>query len=337
MNARVEHRGRLDEREVAAVLTVVEAATEADGVRPLNEHVMLHLRYGGDERAGAVLLYVGDDLAGYAHVDPTDPVEGPSGELVIHPAFRGQGHGRRLLAAVLDRTGGRLRLWAHGGHPGAEALALSTGFTKIRSLWQMRRSLFTAIPGFDLPDGVRLRTFEPGSPDEEAWVALNAKAFAHHPEQGAWTLEDLERREQEPWFDPAGFFLAERLAGPVGDGGSAYEGTVDSRPVDSGPVDGAPEGCGADGDRLIGFHWTKVHGDGGHGHEPIGEVYVVGVDPAEQGGGLGRSLTLAGLSHLRSGGLAQVMLYVDESNTAAIRLYEKLGFTRWDVDVMYRK
>nr|WP_031166109.1 mycothiol synthase [Streptosporangium roseum] len=362
MNARVEHRGRLDEREVAAVLTVVEAATEADGVRPLNEHVMLHLRYGGDERAGAVLLYVGDDLAGYAHVDPTDPVEGPSGELVIHPAFRGRGHGRRLLEAVLDRTGGRLRLWAHGGHPGAEALALSTGFTKIRSLWQMRRSLFTAIPGFDLPDGVRLRTFEPGSPDEEAWVALNAKAFAHHPEQGAWTLEDLERREQEPWFDPAGFFLAERLAGPVGDGdgGSAYEGSADGGPVDGalkgeggsadgGPVDGGTadggsvdgalkgEGGSADGDRLIGFHWTKVHGDGGHGHEPIGEVYVVGVDPAEQGGGLGRSLTLAGLSHLRSRGLAQVMLYVDESNTAAIRLYEKLGFTRWDVDVMYRK
>ncbi|SFK31037.1 mycothiol synthase [Streptosporangium canum] len=341
MNARVEHRGRLDEREVAAVLTVVEAATEADGVRPLNEHVMLHLRYGGDERAGAVLLYVGDDLAGYAHVDPTDPVEGPSGELVIHPAFRGRGHGRRLLEAVLDRTGGRLRLWAHGGHPGAEALALSTGFTKIRSLWQMRRSLFTAIPGFDLPDGVRLRTFEPGSPDEEDWVALNAKAFAHHPEQGAWTLEDLERREQEPWFDPAGFFLAERLAGPVGegDGGSAYEGTADGGPADSGPADGALKGEGgsADGDRLIGFHWTKVHGDGGHGHEPIGEVYVVGVDPAEQGGGLGRSLTLAGLSHLRSRGLAQVMLYVDESNTAAIRLYEKLGFTRWDVDVMYRK
>ncbi|MFF5211685.1 mycothiol synthase [Streptosporangium sp. NPDC000396] len=311
MNVRVEHRGRLDEQEVAAVMTVVEAATETDRVRPLNEHVMLHLRYGGDDRAGAVLLYVGDDLAGYAHVDPTDPVEGPSGELVIHPAFRGRGHGQHLLRAVLDRAEGRLRLWAHGGHPGAEALAVSAGFTKVRSLWQMRRSLFAAIPTYELPEGVRLRTFEPGSSDEEAWVALNAKAFASHPEQGSWTLEDLKRREQEPWFDPAGFFLAERRAGS-GDDPAA-------------------------GDRLAGFHWTKVHGDGGHGHEPIGEVYVVGVDPAEQGNGLGKSLTLAGLSHLRARGLAQAMLYVDESNTAAIRLYEKLGFARWDVDVMYRK
>ena len=311
MNARVEHRGRLDEHEVAAVLAIVEAATEADGVRPLNEHVMLHLRYGGDDRAGAVLLYSGDDLVGYAHVDPTDPVEGPSGELVIHPAFRRRGHGRHLLRAVLDRTGGHLRLWAHGGHPGAEALATSDGFAKVRSLWQMRRSLSSPIPGFTLPEGVRLRTFEPGSSDEEAWVALNARAFAHHPEQGALTLEDLKRREQESWFDPAGFFLADRPTGSDGDGTA--------------------------GGRLVGFHWTKVHGDGGHGHEPIGEVYVVGVDPAEQGGGLGRSLTLAGLTHLRSRGLAQVMLYVDESNAAAIRLYEGLGFTQWDVDVMYRK
>ncbi|MFC4530201.1 GNAT family N-acetyltransferase [Sphaerisporangium dianthi] len=96
----------------------------------------------------------------------------------------------------------------------------------------------------------------------------------------------------------------------------------------------------ANGSRLVGFHWTKVHGDDDpdepHGHNAIGEVYVVGVDPSEQGGGLGRTLTLAGLAHLRARGLPQVMLYVDEDNASAIRLYESLGFTRWDVDVMYR-
>ncbi|MFI6502033.1 mycothiol synthase [Nonomuraea typhae] len=298
MSVHVKVGERLDDQEIAEVLGVVEAATEADGVRPLNEHVMLHLRYGGDARARSLLLYDGVTLAGYAHVDPTDEVEGPSGELVIHPSFRGQGYGKRLLGEVLELSGGRLRLWAHGDHPGAGALAASLGFERVRSLWQMRRSLFAPLPSFELPPGVRLRAFVPGQ-DEEAWLKVNAAAFAHHPEQGAWTMADVRRREAESWFDPEGFFLAFR------------------------------------DDRLVGFHWTKVHGSDEHGHEPLGEVYVVGIDPSQQGTGLGKALTLAGLRHLRSRGLAQVMLYVDEANAAAIRLYSGLGFSRWDVDVMY--
>ncbi|WP_328816102.1 mycothiol synthase [Nonomuraea cypriaca] len=298
MSVLVKVQERLDDEEIADVLGLVEAATEADGIRPLNEHVMLHLRYGGDPQARSLLLYDREALAGYAHVDPTDEVEGPSVELVIHPSHRRRGDGRRLLAAVLELTGGTLRLWAHGDHPGAGALAASSGFDRVRSLWRMRRSLLTPLDAVTLPEGVRLRTFEPGR-DEEAWLKVNAAAFAHHPEQGAWTMDDLLLREQEPWFDPDGFFLAFR------------------------------------DDRLVGFHWTKIHGSSDHGHEPLGEVYVVGVDPSQQGTGLGRALTLAGLVHLRSRGLGQAMLYVDEANTAAIRLYESLGFSRWDVDVMY--
>ena len=136
-----------------------------------------------------------------------------------------------------------------------------------------------------------LRTFRPGT-DEESWLGVNRRAFAHHPEQGSWTREDLELREEEPWFDPAGFFLAER-----------------------------------DG-RVIGFHWTKVHPADDAG-SPVGEVYVVGVEPGQQGGGLGRALTLAGIAHLQGLGLDQVMLYVDESNTPAIKMYTSLGFGRW--------
>jgi len=294
----VKVRERLDEQEVAAVLAVVDAATAADRVRPLNEHVMLHLRYGGDPRARSLLLLDDGEVIGYAHVDPTDEVAGPSGELVIHPAHRRRGHGKRLLRAVLDLTGGRLRLWAHGDHEGAGALVASLGFERARSLWQMRRSLYAPIPEHTLPEGVTVRTFVPGQ-DEDEWLKVNAAAFANHPEQGTWTRDDLERREREPWFDPEGFFLAFR------------------------------------GDRLVGFHWTKIHGSDEHGHEPLGEVYVVGVDPSQQGTGLGKALTLIGLDHLRARGLAQAMLYVDESNTAAIRLYESLGFARWDVDVMY--
>jgi len=300
--------GPLDETESLAVRELVRAAAEEDGVGPLSEHVMLHLRYGGDPRARNLLLVSHGELAGYAHMDPTDPVEGPSGELVIHPAHRRRGLGLRLLRALVAEAGERpLRLWAHGDLPGATRLAAAAGFERVRSLWQMRRSLQTRLDRPEIAEGITIRTFVVGQ-DEDAWTELNARAFARHPEQGAWTREDIDLREREPWFDPNGFFLAER-----------------------------------DG-KLAGFHWTKIHGRArtsganatpGEAHEPLGEVYVVGVAPEERGSGLGRALTLLGLRYLRDQGLFQVMLYVDESNTAAIRLYESLGFTHWDTDVMF--
>jgi len=281
-----------------------------------------------------VLLYTaGDRLAGYAHLDITDVVAGSSAELVVDPELRGRHLGRILVAHVLAETpDGRLRLWSHGEHPAAASLSAAMGFTRMRSLWQLRRSLFAPLPAPHVPPGVEIRTFRPGV-DDQAWLALNARAFASHPEQGSWTQADLDQRMAEPWFSPDGFFLAIR---PDQDG------------------------------RLVGFHWTKVHGeiehlDGHrhhhkpahqhhqehprrvdhvgnlHGHEPIGEVYVVGVDPGEQGNGLGRALTLVGLRHLRALGLPDAMLYVDSDNTPAIRLYTDLGFTRWDSDVMFHR
>jgi len=311
--SRISVFGRLDPDEVAAVRALVDAATETDRVSPLSEHVMLHLRYGGDEPVRNLLLHTLDGvLAGYAHLDVTDLVEGASAELVIHPGHRGAGHGRALTARLLEESpDGRLRLWSHGAHPAAARLARTMGFERSRALWQMRRSLYAPLPEAATPEGVRIRTFRPGQ-DEDSWVELNARAFADHAEQGRWTVTDLRRRMAEPWFDPDGFFLAER-----GDGASA---------------------------RTVGFHWTKVHGgqaaDGDpdaheHGHEPIGEVYVVGVDPDEQGGGLGTALTVVGLQHLRSRGLPEAMLYVDESNTAAIRVYQRIGFTHWATDLMF--
>jgi mycothiol synthase len=152
---------------------------------------------------------------------------------------------------------------------------------------------------------VAVRPFRPGR-DERAWLRVNARAFATHPAQGGWTLADLELREAEPWFDPAGFFLAWR---------------------------GEPD----DGGTLLGSHWTKVHPPGDEGPEAVGEVYVLGIDPAAQGTGLGRALTDLGLAHLRARGLAQVLLYVEEDNTAAVTLYERSGFTRHAVDVSWRR
>jgi mycothiol synthase len=282
----------LAEPQVREVLALAEEAARRDGVAPLSEQSLLTLRAG---RARALLGLEGGTVAAYAHLDPVPEEDGggASGELVVHPDLRRRGHGRALLRALLREARGPLRVWAHGDLPAAAALAASEGFERVRALFQMRRPFDgDPLPEVSVPDGVRIRTFEVGR-DEEAWLRVNGRAFADHPEQGAWTLEDVRARQNEPWFDPEGLFLAER-----------------------------------DG-RVVGFHWTKVHPD------PIGEVYVVGVDPEAQGLGLGRVLTLVGLHHLRERGLPAVMLYVDESNRAAVRLYESLGFTRHSVDVMY--
>jgi mycothiol synthase len=309
--------GSLSPSDAAAVVELVGEAADADGVSPLSEHVMLHLRYGGDPLARNVLLWYRGRLAGYGHLDPADRVEGPAGEMVIRPAERRRGLGRALgQALVTEADGADLRLWAHGDLPAAARLAAAVGFHRSRALWEMRRSLADELPAPQLPAGISVRTFGVGQ-DEDAWLAVNGRAFARHPEQGAWTRSDLELREREPWFDPAGFFLAER------------------------------------DDKLTGFHWTKVHGSlrrdasaehgaGQHGlgdsaREAIGEVYVVGIDPDEQGTGLGRALTVIGLRYLRSLGLAKVMLYVDETNTAAIGLYSSLGFEHSGTDAMFSR
>ena len=303
-DAVLERRQRLSEDEVRAVLGLVDAATDVDGVRPLSEHVMLHLRYGGDAPARNLLVWRDGDLAGYGHLDTTDVVQGASAELAVAPEQRRHGVGRMLVEALVEDAGdGRLRLWSHGVQAGATALAESLGFHRERALWQMRRSLFAPVPAPEWPEGVSIRTFVAGKDDEE-WLEVNNRAFAEHPDQGIWTLEDLKMREREPWFDPEGFFLAVK------------------------------------DERIVGFHWTKIHGaghGGKHDHDPIGEVYVVGVDPSMQGQRLGPALTLRGLQHLRASGLPQVMLYVDETNTNAIRVYERLGFSKWDVDVCFRQ
>jgi mycothiol synthase len=286
--------------EAAAVIGLASAAASADGVGPLSEHVLLHVKHGGDAQARDLLLVAGGTLAGYAHLDPaegTSTAEGSSAELVIDPARREQGLGTLLGRALEAQAGDHpLRVWAHGDLAAAARFAAAAGFERVRSLWLMRRSLQAGLASPRLAEGVRIRTFKAGQ-DEDEWLRLNARAFADHPEQGGWTREDLELREREPWFDPEGFFLAER------------------------------------GGKAVGFHWTKVHTK----PEAIGEVYVVGVHPDEQGTGLGRALTLVGLSYLRSRGLPAVMLYADESNAAAIRMYESLGFSHQSTDVMYAR
>ena len=287
----------------AQVREVLSACTQADGAAPLDESALLTLRHDG--LTGSVLLVAGDPVDGFAWL------RDGSVDLVVHPEHRRHGLGRALLDTALDvARPAALTAWSHGNHPGAAALAAATGFDRVRDLWVMRLVIDGPEDLPELPDrsgsGVDVRAFRPGH-DEEAFLALNAVAFAGHPEQGRLTRQDLELRLSEPWFDPAGFFVA-----------------VSTSPTSDGP--------GQEGE-LLGFHWTKVH----PGDPARGEVYVVGVSPRAQGSGLGRLLTLTGLHHLAGLGLPEVILYVEADNAPARAVYGRLGFTHAaaDTHVLY--
>ncbi|UVS82462.1 mycothiol synthase [Actinokineospora sp. UTMC 2448] len=281
----------LDEIDPALLREFLRAVRAADGRPRVDPDAALPHEFRGGRH---VVAADGDRLLGYGHLDTGGDAFGRQvAEVLVHPEARGRGLGTALVAEIRAHAPADVRFWAHGDHPGAARIAERLGLSRVRELWQMRMEFGEPLPAPVWPDGVSVRAFVPGQ-DEDAVVAVNKRAFDWHPEQGALTAADVIATEAEAWFDPAGFFLA---------------------------VDSA--------DRVLGFHWTKVHPDG------TGEVYVVGVDPAAQGGGLGRALTLAGLAHLREQGRRTVILYVESDNAPAVAVYRRLGFTRSDADIQY--
>ncbi|MFT4124188.1 MAG: mycothiol synthase [Microbacteriaceae bacterium] len=265
---------------------LVESARAADGVPPFSDRALVEARTG--VRA---LVTLGDIAAAI--------VTDAEAELVVHPEARRRGHGTALLDAVLETARPGLLVWAHGDLPGARALAVRRGFRTVRTLRQLRAAVPPdAVPPDAVPPdagGLRLRPFRPGE-DEDAWLELNRRAFAAHPEQGRLGAAELAELEREPWFDAGTFLLGwERGA-------------------------------------LAGCCWLKIDPA-----EPgIGEVYVMAVDPARQGAGLGGALLEAGLALLARRGIRTAALYVEADNATALALYRRAGFLERSADVQYR-
>lgn len=288
-------RTDLSPGEQGAVRDVVAEAERQDAVAPVGEQVLREL---SQQRTEHFLVREDDGrVAGYLNLAPGRDGADATAELVVRPDARRRGIGTALVHAATDASGGRVRFWAHGTLPEARALAGRLGLKPVRELIQMSRSLHD-VREAAAPQGISIRAYG-GAGDDAALLRVNNAAFSWHPEQGGWTAADIAARASEAWFDPDGLFLA------------------------------ADESSG----EVLGFHWTKVHGDN------LGEVYVIGVDPAAQGRGLGRVLTIAGMAHLArrlsEADQPTVMLYVESDNTAAIATYESLGFSVANVDTAY--
>jgi len=292
--------------ELVTITRLHDEAEAADGHPSLGEAVWRDLDRPLEPVSAGVLATVDDrdEPVGYAHVYRSDNFSPPhwGAGLVVDPAFRDDGIEvallERAIAHVAEHGGGLVVLWIFDPHEHDDRSAQRAGFRHQRDLLQQRVQLPLPEPP-RWPPGVEVRPFVPGR-DDAAWLEVNNRAFADHPEQGGWVEATLRRRMAEPWFDPKGFLLA------------------------------------FDADGLAGFCWTKVHPPTPTDPE-LGEIFVIGVDPSRQGSGLGRALVVGGLASLAERGVRIGMLFVDGDNEAALALYAALGFTTYRVDRAYER
>ncbi|MEI2715723.1 MAG: mycothiol synthase [Candidatus Nanopelagicales bacterium] len=201
-----------------------------------------------------------------------------------------------VLLAAVERAHPGLPLWTHGDLSAGRTAAQALGMSSVRELVLMARSLPPDTEPRTLPPGVTLDSFDVDN-DVDDWLDLNRRAFAALLDQASWDRPELELRLGAPWYRSDDFLVAR---GPDGD--------------------------------MIGFHWTKVDPTATAGGDTSGEVFIIAVDRAWRGSGLGAALLDQGLWHLTDRGMTQVHLFVDADNGAAIKVYESAGFSRVDGD-----
>ncbi len=289
--------------ERASLLDLLERADAAHDHPPLPEPQLLAVTHGAEALHGERLVLVreGPDLLGCALLSPAHDGS-TSVHLVVDPARAPRTSvGQTLLERAVQEAppGAPVHLWVMQATAGDDARAVAEGFVPERDLLQMRVALPLPVAVVEATRPLPTRPFVPGQ-DDEAWVETNNRAFAGHPEQGAWSVAQLHERMAADWVELDGFLVADD-----------------------------PDGPG-----LIGACWTKIHLD----RQPVlGEIYVIDVDPLHHGQGWGRSLTVAGLVYLAGRGITMGMLYTDATNEAAVALYRSLGFTVDHIDRSYRR
>jgi mycothiol synthase len=267
----------------------VRLVARNDGIEAFNESARLALADQTTTGRVDIAVHDGPRIVALAYAPADAPVE-----FAVHPAHRRRGHGTAMIDRLIAQ--GETRFWAHGDLEGARELAVSSGLRPERTLLRLVRTSSDVSPAerSEAPN-VAIRPFH--TDDLPGLLAVNARAFASHPEQGGMDQSQFERRAASDWFDPTGVFVAEQ------------DGTI------------------------VGFHWTKV--DTSRSGQPVGEVYVLAVDPAYEGRHLGSSLLVRGLEHLSAAGARTIELYVEADNVPARGLYRAHGFVEAGRDVVY--
>jgi len=276
-------------------------AERADGVRPLSDHLWLDLRQGG--RPGFIGLIATEEGHDHpvAYCQLSRGNDSWSLDLVVHPHHRYDMAiiGRELVTSALEvvktEGGGHVHWWVFEASQLHRELAHEFDLQQSRELLQLRVALPLAPSVAVRADSLITRSFD-FSRDAQNWLDTNNAAFAQHPEQGAWEIDVLRSRIAEPWFDAKGFFIHD----------------INSE--------------------LAAFCWTKLQTD----TTPLlGEIYVIAVHPSFTGRGLGSAITVAGLNYLSKSGAEVGMLFVDSTNTAAIAMYNALGFVAHHTEIAF--
>jgi mycothiol synthase len=284
----------------AALRALLARANTANDHPPLPEPQQLAVSHVAEAPDGERIVVArrGSELAGAALLSPAR-----DGSTVVHVVVEPAADAleRTLLGRAVEEApeGAPIHFWVMQASATDDARVGVEGFAPERDVLQMRVPLPLPADVVAATRPLVTRAFVVGR-DEETWVEMNNRAFAGHPEQGAWTVGELRERMAADWVELDDFLVADD-----------------------------PDGPG-----LIGACWTKVHRD----RSPVlGEIYVIDVDPRHHGQGWGRSLTVAGLVHLAARGITVGMLYTDATNEAAVALYRSLGFTVDHVDRSYRR
>jgi mycothiol synthase len=266
------------------------------------------------------LAWAGETLVGYTnmYVPKGDPKRDKETAMwcwgVVHPEWRRRGLGRSLIEAAYRRGEEYLDeievLTVHfhcntrDVEEDRKALFEALGMKPVRYSVNLLRPVNGNLPPVLVPDGYRLRAFNPQQDAEAAWRVDNA-AFRDHWGHTESELTDFLHWQELPHMRPELWLLAEEQA--------------------TGEIVGL-------GLNIIDPDWIKQTG------RREGYVNTLAVLREHRKQGLGTALISKSLHVLHDAGMQAVHLHADSENlTGAMRLYERVGFRVRKRYIAYRK